>query len=59
MSMRQIVSLDEKNQLMTSSFYLACQWLDGRLKWTPTASNLGNLTEIGYTTNNIISCLMN
>jgi hypothetical protein len=44
--MRQIISIDEKNQIMTSSFYLACQWQDGRLKWTPS-SILGNLTETG------------
>jgi len=44
--MRQIVSLDEKNQMMTSSFYLACQWKDGRLKWTPESTN-GHLNQIG------------
>jgi len=30
---------------MTSSFYLAAQWLDNSLKWDPTDENYGNLTE--------------
>lgn len=44
-SMRQLISIDEKNQIMTSSFYLTCQWIDGRLKWNPSKT-YGNLTEI-------------
>ncbi len=50
MSMRQIVSVDEKNQIMTSNIYVVATWTDGRLKWNPTAktntTNFGNLTEI-------------
>ena len=45
-SYRQLVSLDEKLGIMTSSFYLTLQWNDYRLQWDSTDPDLGNLTEI-------------
>jgi hypothetical protein len=45
-SFRQLVSLDEKAGIMTSTFYLNCQWIDQRLSWNSTDPELGNLTEI-------------
>lgn len=44
LSLRQIVSLDEKNQILTSSFYLLFKWNDPRLMWDPVAYK--NLTSI-------------
>ena len=38
-SLKQIVSIDEKNQIMTSNSYLGLSWLDQRLKWTPEDYN--------------------
>lgn len=38
----QIVNIDERNQLMTSSFYLIQEWYDIRLRWNPAVS--GNMT---------------
>lgn len=38
-SLRQIVTLDEKNQLLTSSFYLLLNWNDPRLMWNKTVYN--------------------
>jgi len=52
LSLRQIVSLDEKSQIMTSNIYVAAIWTDGRLKWFPYSqsvsgqSNFNNLTSI-------------
>ena len=46
LSMRQIVSIDEKNQIMTSSFYLISQWKDGRLTWDANSSTYGGLSQI-------------
>jgi len=36
LSLRQIISLDEKNQILTSSFYLMILWSDPRLSWNPS-----------------------
>lgn len=36
---RQITSLDEKNQIMTSSCYFSEKWIDPRLKWNPADYN--------------------
>lgn len=35
MFIRQIVALDENNQLMTSSVYFSEKWIDQRLAWDP------------------------
>lgn len=50
-SLRQIVSVDEKNQIMTSNIYVSAVWTDGRLRWNPLEDVngsyvYGNLTEI-------------
>ena len=39
-SYRQLVSVDEKAGIMTSTFYLTCQWNDQRLLWDPKDSSL-------------------
>ena len=44
LSYRQLVSLDEKSQILTSNLYLYANWVDGRLKWDPT--KFSNLDEI-------------
>jgi len=46
-SYRQLVLLDEKSGIMTSSFYLTLQWNDYRLAWSsadPKKSNKWNAT---------------
>lgn len=48
--LKQIVSLDEKNQIMTSSSYFAQYWNDPRLTWDP---NIFNLTRIKIPAKNI------
>jgi len=35
LSYRQLITLDEKNQVLTSSFYIMIEWSDPRLKWDP------------------------
>ena len=35
-SVKQIVSFDEKNQIMTSNSFLSLIWTDNRLDWNPT-----------------------
>ena len=35
----QLISIDEKNQIMTSSFYLGVDWVDDRLTWNLTEYN--------------------
>ena len=42
LSLKQIFGIDEKSQIMTSSFYLTLLWKDPRLMW--------NLTQYGYHT---------
>lgn len=45
LSLRQIVSLDEKNQILTTSFYLLLSWNDPRLSWKPeTYNNIKTIT---------------
>ena len=51
MSLKQIVSIDEKNQIMTSSSLLSLQWNDTRLSWKPIYFN--NATEILIPTNQL------
>ena len=36
---QQIVSIDEKQQIMTSSSFISQTWVDDRLSWTPGPSN--------------------
>ncbi|CAF1025637.1 unnamed protein product [Rotaria sp. Silwood1] len=43
-SLQQIVAIDEKQQIMTSSLFFSQSWIDSRLSWTPTASN--NITVV-------------
>lgn len=50
-SLKQIVSIDEKNQLMTSSSYLGLEWNDTRLTWN--SSDYSNVTEILVPTNQL------
>ncbi|CAF1021262.1 unnamed protein product [Rotaria sp. Silwood1] len=38
-SLQQIVAIDEKQQIMTSSLFISQTWFDDRLSWTPNASN--------------------
>ena len=35
LSLKQISSLDEKNQILTTNSYFACFWFDSRLTWEP------------------------
>ena len=36
---KQLIGLDEKNQILTSSLFLKQWWIDGRLQWTPASYN--------------------
>jgi hypothetical protein len=38
-SLQQIVSIDEKQQIMTSSSFISQEWRDDRLSWTPDSTN--------------------
>jgi hypothetical protein len=38
-SIRQVVAIDEKQQIMTSSLFIYQTWFDDRLSWTPNDSN--------------------
>lgn len=38
-ALQQILSIDEKQQIMTSSLYISQTWFDDRLTWTPSSSN--------------------
>ncbi|CAF3547015.1 unnamed protein product [Rotaria sp. Silwood1] len=38
-ALQQIVSIDEKQQIMTSSSFISQTWLDERLSWAPNASS--------------------
>ena len=37
--LKQIISLDEKNQILTTTCYFEQWWTDGRLTWTPGSYN--------------------
>ena len=39
MTMKQIIGLNEKTQIITTSSYLFAYWIDSRLKWDPTKYN--------------------
>ncbi|CAF2011275.1 unnamed protein product [Rotaria magnacalcarata] len=43
--LKQILTLDEKQQIMTSSLFISQTWFDDRLSWTPNATN-GNITVV-------------
>ncbi|CAF1067888.1 unnamed protein product [Rotaria sordida] len=45
-SIQQIVSIDEKQQIMTSSSFISQVWYDERLSWTPNASNNINVVML-------------
>lgn len=38
-SLQQIVSIDDKQQIMTSSSFITQMWTDERLQWTPSSNN--------------------
>ena len=44
LSIKQISSLDEKNQILTTNSYFACFWFDSRLTWDP--EDYGNVTFV-------------
>ena len=44
-NIQQIVTIDEKQQIMTSSFFISQVWIDSRLSWTPNVTN-GNISVI-------------
>ena len=44
LQLNQLLAIDEKNQVMTSSFYLKMLWQDPRLSWT--ASDYENVSQI-------------
>ncbi|CAF4058260.1 unnamed protein product [Rotaria sp. Silwood2] len=44
-SLQQIVTIDEKQQIMTSSSFISQTWYDDRLSWTPDSSN-NNITVV-------------
>ena len=39
LALKQIVSIDEKNQIMTSNSYVGMTWEDSRLSWNPADFN--------------------
>ena len=39
MALKQVVSIDEKNQIMTSNSYVGMTWEDSRLSWNPADFN--------------------
>lgn len=44
LSLRQLVAIDQVNQIMSTSIYLISNWIDKRLEWNPM--NYSNLSEI-------------
>ncbi|CAF1276435.1 unnamed protein product [Rotaria sp. Silwood1] len=42
--LQQIVAIDEKQQIMTSSSFISQSWTDDRLSWTPSSNN--NITVV-------------
>lgn len=43
-SLKQIIGLDEKNQILTSSFFLLLKWFDPRLMWNPDIYGVNMIT---------------
>ncbi|CAF4090954.1 unnamed protein product [Rotaria magnacalcarata] len=43
-SIQQIVAIDEKQQIMTSTLFISQTWYDNRLSWTPSSNN--NITVV-------------
>jgi hypothetical protein len=50
-SLRQIVSLDEKNQILTTNIYMYLYWNDPRLSWNP--ANYSNVQLIQIQANKV------
>ena len=48
-SLKQIVSLDEKNQIITTSIYLYASWYDRRLTWNSSDFNETDLIKVTST----------
>ena len=48
-ALKQIVTLDEKNQVITTSSVLLLNWLDSRLIWNPLSNN--NITFLSISSN--------
>ncbi|XP_069138107.1 acetylcholine receptor subunit alpha-like [Argopecten irradians] len=46
MRLTQLLNMDEKNQIMTTSVWLRQEWIDGRLKWDPRAYGGLQVTHI-------------
>ncbi len=44
LSLKQISSIDEKNQIFTTNSYFGVFWSDSRLKWVP--EDFGNVTYV-------------
>lgn len=51
LELKQIVSLDERNQLTTTSLVLFLNWLDSRFAWDPLLNN--NITFLNVNSNSI------
>ena len=49
MELKQIVSLDERNQVTTTSSVLFLNWLDSRFTWDPSLNN--NITFLNINSN--------
>ena len=45
-SIQQILSIDDKQQIMTSSLFITQAWTDERLSWTPSAYSYINVTML-------------
>lgn len=43
-SIQQIISIDDKQQIMTSSSFITQSWIDQRLSWVPSSAN--NITVV-------------
>ena len=48
-SLKQIVSLDEKNQIITTSIYLYAKWYEKRLSWNSSDYNDINSIKVSAT----------
>jgi hypothetical protein len=45
-TLQQIITIDEKQQIMTSSSFISQTWLDTRLSWTPSNSSNSSNIEV-------------
>ena len=53
LSLRQLVTVDVQNQIITTNIYLATYWMDARLKWDASTAGFENLTTIIVPANKI------